>query len=194
MAINMDVRPGSAVVDPVDAIGALTDVIRTECAVSDATRAIPAKVIDSQHDAGVFRLLAPVELGGREVDPVTFLEVVEAASHADGSVGWCVMIGGCYATFAGMLPSEAAREIYGDPMTISAGVCRPGRRHRGRWRISNHRAMAVGQRIESRQLVRRRLCHRPRWRARHRSNWSPSGEGVLLSSRCHRDHRHLGLD
>ena len=52
----------------------------------------------------MFRLLAPVEIGGGEIDPVTFLDVVEAASYADGSVGWCVMIGGCYATFGGLLP------------------------------------------------------------------------------------------
>ena len=156
MAVNIDVRPASAVVDPVDAIGALTDMIRTECAVSDATRAIPAKVIDGLRDAGVFHLLAPIDLGGRELDPVTFLETVEAASYADGSVGWCVMIGGCYATFAGMLPSEAAREIYGNPMTISAGAFRPdgvaievdgGYRISGRWPLasgSSHANWYVG--------------------------------------------------
>ena len=55
-------------------------------------------------DVGVFRLLAPADVGGAEVDPVTFLKVVEAAAHADGSVGWCAMIGGCYAIFGGMLP------------------------------------------------------------------------------------------
>ena len=156
MAVNIDVRPASTVVDPVDAIGALTDMIRTECAVSDATRAIPAKVIDGLRDAGVFHLLAPIDLGGRELDPVTFLDVVEAASYADGSVGWCVMIGGCYATFGGMLPSEAAREIYGNPMTISAGAFRPdgvaievdgGYRISGRWPLasgSSHANWYVG--------------------------------------------------
>jgi alkylation response protein AidB-like acyl-CoA dehydrogenase len=73
----------------------------------------------------VFRLLSPREIGGAEADPITFLKVVEAASNADGSVGWCVLIGGCYATFAGMLPAEGARAIYGDPATISAGAFRP---------------------------------------------------------------------
>jgi alkylation response protein AidB-like acyl-CoA dehydrogenase len=60
------------------------------------------------------------------VDPVTFLRIVEAASHADGSVGWCTMIGGAYSLFGGLLSAEGAREVYGDPTTISAGAFRPG--------------------------------------------------------------------
>jgi alkylation response protein AidB-like acyl-CoA dehydrogenase len=91
-------------------------------------------------------LLSPREIGGAEVDPVTFLKLVEAASYADGSVGWCVMIGGCYATFGGMLPAEGARAIYGDPATISAGAFRPdgvaqevdgGYRVTGRWPLGS---------------------------------------------------------
>jgi alkylation response protein AidB-like acyl-CoA dehydrogenase len=90
--------------------------------------------------------MAPVEVGGGEVDPVTFLNVVEAASQADGSVGWCVLIGGCYATFGGMLPVQGARHIYGDPATISAGAFRPegvaeavgdGFRVTGRWPLAS---------------------------------------------------------
>jgi indole-3-acetate monooxygenase len=68
-----------------------------------------------------------VEIGGSEVEPVTFLDVVEAASYADGSVGWCAMIGGCYATFGGMLPLEGARAIYGDG----------GFRVTGRWPLAS---------------------------------------------------------
>ena len=96
----------STLTDPVSAVGSLVELIRADCADMDATRKVPTAVIAGLQDAGVFRLLAPVEIGGSEVDPVTFLNVVEAASHADGSVGWCVMIGGCYATFGGLLPSK----------------------------------------------------------------------------------------
>ena len=31
------------------------------------------------------------------------------------------MIGGCYATFGGMLPPAAVGEIYGDPQKVTAG-------------------------------------------------------------------------
>jgi alkylation response protein AidB-like acyl-CoA dehydrogenase len=139
-------RTTSSGADPVDAVGSLTELIRSEGVDMDTTRRVPTSVIDALQEAEVFRLLAPLEIGGREVDPVTFLNVVETASHADGSVGWCVLIGGCYATIGGMLPREGARHIYGDPQTISAGAFRPdgvavevdgGFRVTGRWPLAS---------------------------------------------------------
>jgi alkylation response protein AidB-like acyl-CoA dehydrogenase len=143
-------------VDPAGAVDSLTELIRAECRDMDVTRKVPRPVIDALQQAGIFRLMAPMSIGGSEVDPMTFLNVVEATSYADGSVGWCVMIGGCYATFGGMLPFEAAREIYGDPETISAGAFRPGGtaveadggfRISGRWQFasgSSHANWYVG--------------------------------------------------
>ena len=111
--------------DPVSAVGSLTQMIREECEIVDRTRAIPASVVDALRDAGVFHLLVPRTVGGAEIEPLTFLRVVEEVSYADGSAGWCTMIGGSYGTFGGMLPPEGAREIFGDPATISAGNFRP---------------------------------------------------------------------
>jgi indole-3-acetate monooxygenase len=134
-------------VNPVSAVGSLTQMIREECEVVDRTRAIPATVIDALRDARVFHLLAPRAVGGAEADPLTFLRVVEEVSYADGSVGWCTMIGGGYAIFGGMLPAEGAREIFGEPATISAGNFRPdkgvagvidgGYRVSGRWELAS---------------------------------------------------------
>ena len=180
--------------DPVDAVTVLTELIRAECADMDTTRKVPTPVIGALQDAGVFRLMAPVEIGGSEVDPVTFLNVVEAASHADGSVGWCVMIGGCYATFGGLLPLEGARSIYGDPATISAGAFRPdgmavevdgGFRITGRWPLasgSSHANWYVGGCVVVRD---------------GEPVIGPTGAPLMreavLSRLGHRDHRHLGL-
>ena len=111
--------------DPVSAVGSLTQMIREECEIVDRTRAIPASVVDALRDAGVFHLLVPRTVGGAEIEPLTFLRVVEEVSYADGSAGWCTMIGGSYGIFGGMLPPEGAREIFGDPATISAGNFRP---------------------------------------------------------------------
>jgi alkylation response protein AidB-like acyl-CoA dehydrogenase len=132
--------------DAVSTVEGLVPSIRSACKDIDAARRLPATVVGSLQEAGVFQLLAPRELGGAEADPLTFLDVVEAASFADGSAGWCTMIGGCYATFGGMLPEPAAREIYGDPSTISAGAFRPdgraeevegGYRVTGRWTLGS---------------------------------------------------------
>ncbi len=139
--------------------------------------------------------MAPVEVGGREVDPTTFLDVVEAASFADGSVGWCVMIGGCYATFAGLLPRDGAREIYGDAETISAGAFRPeGVAVEVDGGLQRQRTVVIGERIEPRQLVRRGLRHRAGRRTGHRPDRCSADARGLLPRFGHRDHRHLGLD
>ena len=145
MSTQSDVREVGN--DLVSAVGSLTQMIREECEVVDRTRAIPATVVDALRDARVFHLLAPRAVGGAEADPLTFLRVVDEVSYADGSAGWCTMIGGCYAIFGGMLPPEGAREIFGDPATISAGNFRPdkgvaeaidgGYRVSGRWELAS---------------------------------------------------------
>ena len=127
-------------------VRSLTATIRADCRDLDQTRAVPRSVIEAFRDAGVFRMLAPREIGGAETDPLAFFDVVEAAAAADGSVGWVTMIGGCYATFGGLLPPEGAAEIFGDPSTISAGAFRPdgtarevegGYRVTGRWTLGS---------------------------------------------------------
>ena len=127
-------------------VRSLTATIRAECTDIDNTRSVPLSVIARLRSAGVFRMLAPRDIGGAETDPLAFFDVVEAAASADGSVGWVVMIGGCYATFGGLLSPEGAAEIFGDPSTISAGAFRPegtaievdgGYRVTGRWSLGS---------------------------------------------------------
>jgi alkylation response protein AidB-like acyl-CoA dehydrogenase len=134
--------------DHVSAVGALNEMIRRECADVDRLRRIPAGVVDALRAAGVFRMLAPRALSGAETDPLSFLRVVEEVAYADGSAGWCAMIGGCYATFGGMLPPQGAREIFGDALTIAAGNFRPdtGVAHEvaGGYRVSGRWALGSG--------------------------------------------------
>jgi alkylation response protein AidB-like acyl-CoA dehydrogenase len=139
-------RAAENVENVLDEIRSLTPQIRRECLDIDNTRIVPPTIVDALRDLGVFRLLAPRQIGGGEADPLTFLRIVEEASCADGSVGWCVMIGGCYSTFAGLLPPDGAAEIYGDANTISAGAFRPsGVAHQvdggylvsGRWQLGS---------------------------------------------------------
>jgi alkylation response protein AidB-like acyl-CoA dehydrogenase len=117
--------PEATMTDTRRAMQDLTEELRAGAADVDERRAISPTVSRTLLEAGVFNLLAPRSIGGAEVDPLTFFDVVEQASYADGSVGWIVMIGGCYATFGGLLPAAAAKEIYGNPNTITAGAFRP---------------------------------------------------------------------
>ncbi len=70
-------------------------------------------------------MCVPQVYGGPEVDPVTMVEAIAAVAHADGAAGWCTMIASTTSSMAAFLPADAAREIYGDPTSITGGVFAP---------------------------------------------------------------------
>ena len=76
-------------------------------------RELPRALTLALAEAGLFRLLQPRALGGGELTPMEFAEVMgEIASH-DASTAWCVGQGnGCGAAAAHLVP-EVAREIFG---------------------------------------------------------------------------------
>lgn len=130
------------------------------CASADeieTTRRLPELLVTAMAQTGLFRLWIPRSLGGEETDPITLIQVVEEVSRADGSVGWCLAIGGTYGAFGGYLSPEAAGEIYGaDRLVRTAGAFRPfgeasvvegGYRITGRWPLGSgcqHSAWIVG--------------------------------------------------
>jgi indole-3-acetate monooxygenase len=67
---------------------------------------------------GLFRLLLPSALGGPELSALDFMEVVEAASALDGTIGWLAGNGGGMARVGAYLPPESAREIFEDPLAF----------------------------------------------------------------------------
>jgi alkylation response protein AidB-like acyl-CoA dehydrogenase len=88
-------------------------------AVETERRLTPA-LLDGLHDAALFRLLLPRVLDGREVDPITFVEVVEEIAKGDGSAAWCLcQAGGCAMTAAYLSP-EVARDVFADRRAVLA--------------------------------------------------------------------------
>ena len=97
--------------------------------------------------AGVFRLCVPRALGGEEAEPATLLAVLEELGRADGSTGWCAMIGATSGLVSAYLPDAEARAIYGaSPEVVSGGVFAPSGeavredgyyRVTGRWRFAS---------------------------------------------------------
>ena len=64
--------------------------------------------------------------GGAERHPLEIIRVIEEVSRADGSVGWCVMIGQTTALLSGVIPERSARLIYGsDRDAITGGAAAP---------------------------------------------------------------------
>src|SRR5262245_24113348 len=70
--------------------------------------------------AGMFRLLLPRTLYGAEVDPVTFVTVIEEIARADASTAWCLCQASGCSMSAAYLPSEVASDVFGDPRAVLA--------------------------------------------------------------------------
>ena len=70
------------------------------------------------------------------------MQIIETVSAADGSTGWCTMVGLANNMAAGYMDEAGAREVFADPTAPSAGIAAPagqatridgGLRVSGRW-------------------------------------------------------------
>ena len=115
---------------------------------TDQRRTLDPEAVELLRDAGLFSIAAPSAVGGAELDPVTQTKVFEAFCAADGSTGWCLLIGstsiGLLSTY---LPDEAIEEVFDGPhFPIAAGSLQPtgraeredgGYRVNGRWKFGS---------------------------------------------------------
>jgi indole-3-acetate monooxygenase len=70
---------------------ALEPLIRAHAEALDDRR-IPAPLVEALYDAGVFRSMLPREVGGLEVEPVEWLQMIEELARINASVGWLAFI------------------------------------------------------------------------------------------------------
>jgi indole-3-acetate monooxygenase len=95
-------------------------------------------------DAGLYRMFLPRSLGGGEVHPLTYFDVVEELARADSAVGWSVLISTSSMTgTARALGDPVLRPLFTSPRrTIMGGSAPPrgravpvsgGYRVTGRW-------------------------------------------------------------
>lgn len=127
----------------VTAARALAPAIMARANEIEAGRRLPADLARTFAEAGLFRIATPRKYDGEELHPADIVRVIEEVSRADGSAGWCVMIGAATASIASILPDHWAKEIYGtDPYVITGGAVAPtgkairvdgGYRVTGRW-------------------------------------------------------------
>lgn len=109
---------------PLDKAQELRDYIRSLAPVIEQERQLPRELVERLRQSGLMHLLVPRSIGGAEEHPVTAARAVEELSYADGSAGWCAMLAHQASSFAGAIPEEHAREIWGNG-NIVAGTARP---------------------------------------------------------------------
>jgi len=111
---------------------------------AETERKLPLELVAKMREARLFWMKSPLELGGSELDPLDFCDVVEEIAYHDASAAWATMIGnGTTGTIAGWVPEEGIREIFGsEQLPIFAGQYVPrgkavpvegGYRVSGRW-------------------------------------------------------------
>lgn len=121
---------------------ALTPSIRARRAEIEQARRLPRDLAGQLRASGLFSLTVPRALGGREAAPAELLRVIETVAAADGSTGWCAMVGLGNNVAAGYMREAGAREVFADPSAPTAGIAAPagaavrvdgGVRVSGRW-------------------------------------------------------------
>lgn len=109
-------------------VAGLRDVIRAGGDEAQLLRRCPTATIEALIDQGLFRFAIPRELGGEDATVGETIEVLEAISAIDASVGWNVMLGSeINAMAAGGMAKDLAKEVYLDnPRVIMCGGGGPG--------------------------------------------------------------------
>jgi alkylation response protein AidB-like acyl-CoA dehydrogenase len=128
-------------------LDALSSDIAAAADEADRQRTVPAGLIDSMKEAGLFRIWLPKEIGGEMLGLTDMALLAEAISRLDGSIGWTFTIGSTGAAFAGHLPPARVREVFEDPGAVVAGSVVPRGEAAvvdGGYRVSGHWPLASG--------------------------------------------------
>jgi alkylation response protein AidB-like acyl-CoA dehydrogenase len=133
-----------------DALGAVQSVLPVLQKYRDdaeAARRQPDAVIEALKDAGLFKLWAPKEYGGHEVDMPVFMQAIETMASVDPSAAWVFANTATGAALVATLPPDSAREIYAGNCNVPIpGSVQPrgraipvdgGYRLSGRWPLAS---------------------------------------------------------
>jgi alkylation response protein AidB-like acyl-CoA dehydrogenase len=96
-----------------DAVRARRTTFEAAARRAEEERTLPADVVEMMRELRLFWLKTPRELGGSELDPLEFCDVLEEIAYYDASAAWTAMVGnGVTGMVAGWVPDEGLREIF----------------------------------------------------------------------------------
>jgi alkylation response protein AidB-like acyl-CoA dehydrogenase len=107
----------------VRAAAALRPVVRAHHDEIERDQCLPKALVEHCHAAGFYSMVIPRELGGHQVDPLTYVRVVELLAEGAGAVGWNLANNSIGQLVTLGLPDEGVHEIYADAAdTVIAGT------------------------------------------------------------------------
>ncbi len=127
-------------------VRSLLPTIRARREDIEQARRIPADLATALRQTRIFSLALPRAIGGEEASPIELMQAIEMVATADGSAGWCTMIGTSGNMSAGYMNERGAKEVFGDPAAPTAGIAAPagaavrvdgGVRVGGRWSFAS---------------------------------------------------------
>lgn len=92
---------------------------------AEAKGCLDDDVVEALHEAALYRMFVPVELGGLGLDLPEGVEIVRVLSTFDASVGWAFGITSGGPLFGRLLDEEDFEAIFGEPRVAVAGSLNP---------------------------------------------------------------------
>ena len=117
---SLDPRRADAPLDYMERAREIAPMLAAAADEIEERRELPERIVEALIERGFFRMLLPRSLGGAELDPLTYAQVLEEIAKADPSTAWSLgQNSGCSMT-APYLDPAVAREIFGPPRGILA--------------------------------------------------------------------------
>lgn len=143
-AVEVTAGDGASLISIARSLGPL---IREHAEALEEGR-IPPPLVEALYDAGVFKAMLPREVGGLEVEPVEWLQMIEELARINASVGWLAFIqSGVGLTFLDPERFERFRVRAGGRLIIAMSLGRiAGKavKAKGGYRISGRWPFASG--------------------------------------------------
>ncbi|HVW18458.1 MAG TPA: acyl-CoA dehydrogenase family protein [Solirubrobacteraceae bacterium] len=99
----------------IEGVADAADLIEGGATQAELDGTLTPEVVARMREIGLFWLKTPHELGGFELDPLDFCDVLEQVAYHDASAGWAMMVGnGVTGLMAGLLPDEGIRRVFSD--------------------------------------------------------------------------------
>jgi alkylation response protein AidB-like acyl-CoA dehydrogenase len=126
----------------------LAPLVHAHADRAERTAQLPLEVAEAFHQAGLFRMLLPVELGGGGLTIPASLRVIQEVARLDGSAAWNLAICSGGPLFGHFISHDAFDEIFSDPRAVIAGSLNPTTTRvdscAGGWRFSGRATYVSG--------------------------------------------------
>ena len=99
-------------------VAALAPLIAGSADEIERSRRLPHPLVAAMKQAELFRMLLPRAYGGGEIDPLSFVHIIEAIARLDASTAWVLCQTSVAAMIAARLSPDAASAMFGDPDAI----------------------------------------------------------------------------